>query len=105
MDKFDAWLDGIDDKADEFAYRYVYAAYQWACHGGDDAPYGLTLESLPGGGHVLRYGDGPELELADERERLAFAAHIVARFCGTRYPNMAAWEDQQHRWYVEDLDW
>lgn len=105
MDKFDAWLDGIGDKADEFAYRYIYAAYLWACHGGADAPYGMVLEALPDGGHVLRYDDELELRLVDDDERVAFAEHLVARYCGDRYPSMAAWEDRQHSWYVEDLDW
>ena len=102
MEKFDAWLDQIHDSDDEFAYRAVYSAYLRASVGRE----GNNVEAegrRPDGGFEIRAGR-ETIVLADDAEREALAAHMVRRYCGDRYPDMQSWEQQQHDWYVDDLN-
>ncbi|WP_189212798.1 hypothetical protein [Actinokineospora fastidiosa] len=101
IDSFDAWLAQVHDDEDEYAYRAVYYAYMGA-HSGRRIAGEACGEVLPGGGYRLTAGRDRELVLGNESARKAFVAHLVARYCGDRYPDMAAWEAARHRGLVED---
>ena len=105
MHKFDAWLNQIHDTDDEHAYRAVYAAYLYAASGHEGRGPEAEGCRRPDGAFEIRAGR-EAVVLADDAEREALAAHIVRRYCADRYPDMRAWEEQQHQWYVDDLeDW
>jgi hypothetical protein len=105
VEKFEVWVDQAQDRHDEFAYRYIYSAYL-AVHSGFGKSAGhATLKVLPEGGFVLEANGREELHLVDDAERKAFVAYLVARFCGDRHPNMAAWEAEQHEWFKDDRWW
>ncbi|TVT56086.1 hypothetical protein FNH05_08795 [Amycolatopsis rhizosphaerae] len=104
-EKFEAWLDQIHDSDDEFAYRSVYAAYLYASGGRGGNSGEAEGRRRADGGFEIRAGR-ETIVLADDAERETLAAHMVRRYCGNRYPDMQAWERQQHEWYVADLrDW
>ncbi|MVU77341.1 hypothetical protein GPX89_08785 [Nocardia sp. ET3-3] len=105
MEKFDAWLDQIHDREGRFDYRAIYSAYLDAAGGHESKGGESSARRLDDGGFEIRVGR-ETIVLADDAEREALAAHMVRRYCGDRYPDMRAWEDQRHSWYVEDLhDW
>ncbi|GAA3164712.1 hypothetical protein GCM10010466_64510 [Planomonospora alba] len=104
-DGIGAWLDRVHDEYDEFAYRYVYAAYlavrppRREVRGGE-----VTLTAGPGGGHLLRAGEGgPELHLRDEAACEAFLGRLHRRYLRGRHSSMAEWEAAAHDRYVADL--
>ncbi|MEO6088514.1 MAG: hypothetical protein ABIQ18_35920, partial [Umezawaea sp.] len=105
VDKFETWIDRIRDEHDKYSYRYIYCAYMDASGRPETTTGETTMEVLPGGGYVLRDGGHLELHLIDDAEREAFVAYLVARYCRDVYPDMAAWEDQRHAWYMEDEAW
>ncbi|MFD6358201.1 hypothetical protein [Nocardia tengchongensis] len=105
MEKFDAWLAQIHDDQDEFAYRAIYSAYLNAAGGFPFDGVESSCRRLADGGFEITAGR-ETITLADDAEREALAAHMVNRYCEERYPGMREWEEQQHRWYVDDLrDW
>ncbi|GAB2513237.1 hypothetical protein [Nocardia heshunensis] len=99
MEKFDAWLDQIHAWDDEFAYRTIYSVYSAAESGHD---YADSSGRRRADGTYEIYAGQQTIVLADDAEREALAAHIVRRYCGDHYPDMRAWEAQEHAWYIED---
>ncbi|MBG0815529.1 hypothetical protein [Planomonospora sp. ID82291] len=104
-DEIGCWLDRIHDTYDEFAYRYVYAAYLAVRPPRRDGRSGeVTLTAEPGGGLLLRAGSGdPGLRLRDDAACEAFLAHLVGRYCRGRHSSMEEWEAAAHDRYVADL--
>ena len=101
-----AWIDGVYDNYDEYAYRHLYGAYLAACRPGpfDGTEAAMTVDT--DGYHLRASPDGPGLHLRDDAEREEFVAYLVNRYCGDRYQDMEAWAVQQHAHYVDDLcDW
>lgn len=106
MAEVDQWLDWIHDKQKEFDYRYIYLAYLTSQlpgpHSGE-----IVKTSYPDGGCLLQAGsyDDRGLRLADDDEATRFCEHLRQRYCGDRYPDMAAWETAQHEDFLEEDRW
>jgi hypothetical protein len=100
-EKFKVFVDWMHAEHTDLAYRYVYAAY-CATGGPWEKTSGYaTLHVWPeGGGFVLKAGGDAELVLDDADQLSAFHDYLVRRYCRDKYPDMAAWEAQQHKWYT-----
>jgi hypothetical protein len=100
---FRAWIDGLIDEYDEFAYRYVYDAYLVA-RDRDQGVY-FRAEALPGSESLairhlwLREGD-EDLIIASEAERREMVAYLDARFGRGR--TMNEWHNRAHEGRAED---
>lgn len=100
VEKFKAFVDWIRDEHTDLAYRYVYGAH-FATRGPWETLAGYVTLHQRDGGYVLRAGGDEELFLADAAEIEAFHSYLEQRYVGDRYPDMGAWERQQHEWYME----
>ena len=103
MEKFDHWLDQINDAYDEFAYRAIYSAYLDASGGFESRSPESSSRRHPDGSFEIRAGR-ETIVLADDAEREALAAHMVKRYCGERYSSMRMWEQGRHTSYLDDRD-
>ncbi|WP_146349099.1 hypothetical protein [Lentzea tibetensis] len=100
-EKFKDFVDWIRDEHDDLAYRVVFSAYcTTTCPWEKTAGY-ATLHVLPEGGFILKASGDEELHLVDEDELRAFHTYLERRYCRDEYPDMSAWERQQHEWYME----
>ena len=98
------WLANQDRWNGDYWYRGVYAA--WHCTVGATPNHGGEAHLWVGedGGFFLSTNARRDpLRFDDADEVRAFAAWLERRCCGDRYPDMQAWEDQQHEWFKEDL--
>ncbi|WP_146615536.1 hypothetical protein [Nonomuraea aridisoli] len=107
-DVIGAWLDRIHDEYEEFAYRYVHAAYQVVRPPRRQARHGeVTLSAESDGGYLLRAGEwDPGLRLRDDAACEAFLAHLKGRYLRFGQSSMDVWEAAAHDRYVAGLhDW
>ena len=99
------WLANQDRWNGDYWYRGVYAAWHCTVNAtpngrGDEA----HLWAGENGGFFLSTNSHHDaLRFEDADEVRAFAAWLEQRCCRDKYPSMAAWEDQQHEWFKEDL--
>ncbi|RZS45189.1 hypothetical protein EV193_1011076 [Herbihabitans rhizosphaerae] len=96
------WVDKVYDDNDEEAYRTIYFAYLKARGRSTDRGGEADFEALPDGGYLLRDREN-ELRLADDTDREAFVAYLVERCCGSRFKDMAEWENRMHDVFMDDL--
>lgn len=105
MEKFDSWLDQIHDFHDargELAYRAIYSVYRMAVDGDEQSETRAQSSRGPDGNLQIHAGR-ESITLADDSEREELAQFIARRYCGSEFPDMAAWKRHQDDDWEEDL--
>lgn len=104
---WDEWFANQDRWNGDHWYRGVYAAYFLALRPATEDDGEARMQSTEDGGFLLYTNNNrPPLEFADAGEAGEFAEWLEKRCCRDKYPDMNAWEAQQHQWFKDDLnDW
>ena len=99
------WLANQERWNGDYWYRGVYAAWHCTVRATPNSRTGEAhLSTREDGGFLLSTNAHRDpLTFADADEVRAFAAWLEQRCCGDEYPDMRAWEDQQHEWFKEEL--